>query len=130
MTMNIREPIPNVSRMSIGRGRTPVRHNWEIDPLLALHREMNLLFDNAFRGFFRGPDVAPFGFDQASDWPNVEVTETDNDVKVTAELPGLDEKDVKVELSNNMLIIDGEKKSEMEDQNRWFSERYYGRSER
>jgi hypothetical protein len=42
----------------------------------------------------------------------------------------IDETDVSVELSNNVLTIDGEKKSEIEDQNRWFSERYYGHFER
>ena len=95
-----------------------------------LHREMNLLFDSGFRGFFRGADVAPFGFETAATWPHVEVAETDREIKVTAELPGLDEKDVKVELSNNTLTIDGERKGETEDQNRWFSERYYGRFQR
>jgi HSP20 family protein len=63
-------------------------------------------------------------------WPNVEVTETDTEVKVTAELAGLDEKDVSVELANGMLTITGEKKSETEDKDRVFSERYYGRFER
>jgi HSP20 family protein len=51
-------------------------------------------------------------------------------VKVTAELPGLDEKDVQVELANGVLSIKGEKKTETEDKERRFSERYYGRFER
>jgi HSP20 family protein len=51
-------------------------------------------------------------------------------VTVTAELPGLDEKDVGIELANGMLAIKGEKKTEMQDQDRRFSERYYGRFER
>jgi HSP20 family protein len=61
------------------------------------------------------------------DWPSVEVSETDKEIKVTAELPGLDEKDVKVELANRVLAIAGEKKTETEDKDRLFSERYYGR---
>jgi HSP20 family protein len=63
-------------------------------------------------------------------WPNIEVSETDTDVQVTAELPGLDEKDVQVELANGILSIKGEKKTETEDKDRRFSERYYGRFER
>jgi HSP20 family protein len=63
-------------------------------------------------------------------WPNIEVSETDKDVKVTAELPGLEEKDVGVELANGVLAIKGEKKTETEDRSRRFSERYYGRFER
>lgn len=100
-------------------------HRNEGNPFLALHREMNRLFDDAFRSF----DIAPFS-DRGIGWPNVEVSETEKEVKVTAELPGLEEKDVNVELANGMLTISGEKKSETEDKERRFSERYYGRFER
>jgi HSP20 family protein len=93
---------------------------------LALHREMNRLFDNAFRSF----DIGPFGRMQAMDWPKVEVSETETEMKVTAELPGLEEKDVNVELANGVLSISGERKSETEDKERRFTERYYGRFER
>ena len=128
--MNMRELFPHRNGTPTSRGQSPIRRNEEIDPLLMLHREMNLLFDSAFRGFFRGADMASFGYERAATWPNVEVAETDREIKVMAELPGLDEKDVKVELSNNTLTIDGERKGETEDQNRWFSERYYGHFQR
>ena len=113
------------------RGREmTVRRGEELNPFMTLHREMNRLFDDVFRGF----EVAPFGsdrfFDRAMGWPNIEVSETDKNVKVTAELPGLDEKDVQVELANGVLAIKGEKKTETEDKDRLFSERYYGRFER
>jgi HSP20 family protein len=105
----------------------------EVSPFLTLHREMNRLFDDVFRGF----DLTPFGPDRWLDrvggnwhWPNIELSETDKEIKVTAELPGLDEKDVDVELSNGVLSISGEKKSESEDKDQRFSERYYGRFER
>jgi HSP20 family protein len=52
------------------------------------------------------------------------------EVTVTAELPGLDEKDIEVALANGVLAIKGEKKTESEDKDRLFSERYYGRFER
>jgi HSP20 family protein len=112
------------------RGREVTVRREEANPFLALHREMNRLFDDVFRGF----DLAPFGFDRGFDrmigWPNIEVSDTDKEVKVTAELPGLEEKDVELELANGILAIKGEKRTEMEDKDRLFSERYYGRFER
>jgi HSP20 family protein len=63
-------------------------------------------------------------------WPSIEVSETDKDVKITAEVPGLEEKDMQLELANGVLTIKGEKKTETEDKERLFSERYYGRFER
>jgi len=47
-----------------------------------------------------------------------------------AELPGLEQNDVAIELSDGVLTISGEKKSETEDKGRFFSERYYGHFER
>lgn len=91
---------------------------------------MNRLFDDVFRGF----DISPFGsdrfFDRSVGWPNIEVSETGHEVKVTADLPGMDEKDVQIELANGVLAIRGEKKTETEDKERLFSERYYGQFER
>jgi HSP20 family protein len=125
--MALRDLIP----WNNNRGRElSVRRGEEANPFLTLHREMNRLFDDVFRGF----DVAPFGserfFERAMGWPNIEVSETDKEVKVTAELPGLDEKDIEVELANGVLAIRGEKKTETDDKDRLFSERYYGRFER
>jgi HSP20 family protein len=123
--MTIRDLIP------WNRGRDiSVHRSEEANPFLTLHREMNRLFDDVFRGF----DLVPFGsnrmFDRAFGGPNIEISETDNEVKVAAELPGLDEKDVQVELANGVLVIRGEKRTETEDKDRLFSERTYGRFER
>jgi len=102
----------------------------EFNPLLTLHLEINRLFDDVFRGF----DLARFGagrlFDRVIGWPNVEVSETDKEMRITAELPGLDESNVEVELANGVLAIKGEKTTETQDKDRLFSERYYGRFER
>jgi HSP20 family protein len=121
----IRDLIP----WSRGREMSASRGD-EFSPFLTLHREMNRLFEDVFRGF----DLAPFGgsrlFERTMGWPNIEVSETDKDMKVTAELPGLDEKDVQVELANGVLAIKGEKKTETEDKERRFSERTYGHFER
>jgi HSP20 family protein len=58
------------------------------------------------------------------------VSETDKESTVTAKLPGLDEKDVHVEVANGVLAIAGEKRTETEDKDRRFGERSYGRFER
>lgn len=124
--MTIRDLIPWNNR---GRN-IDTRRGEEGNPFLALHREIDRVFDNVMRGF----DVAPFGasrvFNGAMSWPNVDVTENDKEVKVTADLPGLEEKDVQVELANGVLAIRGEKKTETEDKDRLFSERYYDHFER
>ncbi|HET9904394.1 MAG TPA: Hsp20/alpha crystallin family protein [Xanthobacteraceae bacterium] len=113
------------------RGRdVSVRSREDVNPFLALHREVNRLFDEVLRGFDLGPTGLDRFFDRSVGWPNIEVSETDREVKVTAELPGLDEKDVDVSLANGMLTIRGEKRTETEDRDRLFSERFYGRFER
>jgi len=58
------------------------------------------------------------------------VSETDKDLRISAELPGMDEKDVEVLMGDGVLTIRGEKKSEVEDKASAFSERFYGRFER
>jgi HSP20 family protein len=104
-----------------------VRRGEEFNPLMTLHREMNRMFDDVFRGAFDSPGWRHNGW---IGWPHVEVSETDSELKVCAEIPGLDEKDVEVELTNGILVIKGEKKTESEEKDRRFSERFYGRFER
>lgn len=64
--------------------------------------------------------------------PVVDVTEDDKAYKVTAELPGLDEKNIDVSVSNHRLTIKGEKRQEKEekDKNHYLSERSYGSFQR
>ncbi len=111
------------------QGRNIEQRGADVHPFLALHREMNRMFDDVFRGF----DLAPFGSARAFDglsWPQLDIEETDKEVRITAELPGLEEKDVSLDIANGVLSISGEKKSQTEDKDRRFSERYYGRFER
>jgi HSP20 family protein len=87
---------------------------------------MERLFDD-----FLAPIEAP-AFAAGQDggvWPSVDVEETDKTYKVTAELPGLELKDVEVTLRDNALIISGEKRREHkeEDGGRTYAERSYGR---
>lgn len=76
------------------------------EPLEALHREINRLFDDVSRGF--GLFGAADREDLAS--PRIEVVETDKDLCVTAELPGVDPKDVDVTLEDDLLTLRGEKR--------------------
>jgi HSP20 family protein len=125
--MNMRDLIP----WNRNPQTTPSRFREEGDPFMTLHREMNRLFDDVFRGFdMLSPGSMGHSMGHAAGWPHVEVVETDKDVRICAELPGLDEKDVEVLMHDGVLTIRGEKKSEIEDKERAFSERYYGRFER
>jgi len=106
----------------------PMLHRDE-SPFLTLHREMNRLFDDVWRNFDALPVSGRSG-GWSQSWPSVEVSETDKEIAVTAELAGLDEKDIDASLDNGTLVLKGEKRAENEDKNRQFSERYYGRFER
>jgi HSP20 family protein len=120
--MNMRDLIP----WSRNNGSSPVPYGEPMSPFLSLHREMNRLFDDALRSF---ETPALFGGGMQS-WPRIEVTEQDNQIQIAAELPGMEEKDVEVLLNDGALVIRGEKKSETQDKERQFSERFYGRFER
>lgn len=99
------------------------------DPFVTFHREMNRLFDDVFRGFGNFGSLGRPMMEGQFSWPRIELNETDNAVTVSAELPGLSEKDVQVEIANGILSIRGEKKAE-HDQGGKYSERYYGAFER
>jgi HSP20 family protein len=123
--MNIRDLIPWA-----GPSQMPdLFRDERSGPVMRLHREMNRLFDEAFRNFDL-PTLAGRGALAEMTWPNVELTATDKDITVTAEIPGMEEKDVEVLLSDGILTIRGEKKSEVENKERQFSECFYGRFER
>jgi len=70
---------------------------------------------------FEDFDIAPLGSADLIFADAGEVSETDSDVKVTAELPGLEEKEVEIQLANGVLAIKGEKKTETEYKDRRFS---------
>ena len=100
------------------------------DPFVAFHREMNRLFDDVFRGF-----GGPLGFGTTRlegrfGWPKIELSETDKALTISAELPGMTEKDVQIEIANGVLTLRGEKKAERNGDGKFFSERYYGAFER
>ncbi|MFC4352594.1 Hsp20/alpha crystallin family protein [Fodinicurvata halophila] len=118
--MSVRDLIP--------RTRTtdrPLATERGSDPFLGLQREINRLFDDTFNGF-----AAPALFRNGESWPRVELKDSDKELQVSAELPGLEEKDVELSLEQNALVIRGEKQHEEKDDERRFSEFHYGRFER
>src|SRR4051794_36549121 len=104
----------------------PSRRAEEVSPFLTLHREMNRLFDDVFNSFGNTPSL----MGRLPACPSVEVIQSDKDLRISAELPGLDEKDVEVLVDCGVLTIRGEKKAETEEKGRRFTERAYGRCER
>lgn len=109
----------------VPKARVGAPDRWISDsPFFALHREMNRLFDDTFR------TLGATQFGAAAGWPSVEVSETDKSVKVTAELAGIDEKDLELHVEDDVLTLKGEKRTETEDKDKHYSEHFYGRFER
>jgi len=118
--MNVRSLIP------VGRDRGLTSR--EYMPFAALHREMERLFEDFTRGWPTLTRGWPAMGTTAETMPSMDVVETEREIEVTAELPGLTEKDVKVNVADNVLTISGEKKAEKEekDKNYRVFERSYG----
>ena len=92
---------------------TPSRYRDEGDPFMTLHREMNRLFDDVFRTFDMAPLGTLGGTGRRAGWPSVEVSETDKDVRISAELPGLEDKDVEVLMGDG--VLDPPRREEVRD---------------
>jgi len=102
------------------------------DPFMTLHREMNRLFDDVIRGPV-GPARAQGGGQSPMLMsPNVDVTETEKEVRVRAELPGVAEKDIELSLDDNVLTLRAEKRQERTEEREGvhFSERSFGTFQR
>jgi HSP20 family protein len=109
-------------------------------PFENLHREVDRLFEDFGRGFWISPFRRPT-FDIEPSWrrelawgaaPSVDVVEKDNAYEITAELPGMDEKNVEVKLADGGLTIKGEKQEEKEEKKKdyYLHERQFGSFER
>jgi HSP20 family protein len=109
-------------------------------PFESLRREVDRLFDDFDGGFFRSPfrrarfDLKPFWRRELT-WPAmpaVDVVEGEKAYEVTAELPGMDEKNIEVKVANDALTIRGEKKEEKEEKQKdyYVQERHFGSFER
>lgn len=93
-----------------------------VSPFAQLQTEIDRLFEQFSRNIH-----VPF-FSNGDLIPSMDISETDKQIEVTAELPGLEPKDVEINLADNVLTIRGEKKDEKEekDKNRRVIERSYG----
>ena len=96
--------------------------------LLSIRDEVNRLFDN----FFTGLPERRRGLLEGEWAPSVDVAETDNEVVVTAELPGVEQDDVDITITDDVLTLKGEKKEEKEvkEKNYHRIERSYGSFQR
>ena len=110
------------------RERTPERDLAAWHPFESLRQQMERLFDE-FDGGFRSPALRMFPSDNGSfAMPAVDVVEKENAYEILAELPGMDEKNVDVEVKEDFLTITGEKREEKEEKKKGYhlQERSYG----
>ena len=108
---------------------------YERDPFSAFRRQMDRLFEDFFaplEGRSFGAPLASAPQAMAGAWPSLDVHETGEAYAVTAELPGMEEKDIELNLQDNVLTISGEKRQERKegDGGRSYTERSYGRFQR
>jgi HSP20 family protein len=127
------------SPVEVKRAAAPVRTPARIetpDVWRSFRGEMDRMFDRfGFPSFRRMFDVEPFWNYESSlgvAVPAVDVTEDENAFKISAELPGMTEKDIDVTVSGDVLVLKGEKRQEREqkEKNRYVSERSYGAFQR
>lgn len=87
-------------------------------PVATLHREVDRLFDDFFRGFDKFPTL-PFREGSLTEFsPKINVSENDKEIEVTVEVPGMDQNDVEINLRDDVLTIKGEKKQEKEEKDK------------
>jgi HSP20 family protein len=110
------------------------------DPWQSFRSELDRMFDR-FSGGFGFPSLRRM-FDLQPSWhpetafgmtaPAVDVSEEEEAYKITAELPGLSEKDIDVTVTGDMIVLKGEKQQEREEKqkHRYISERSYGAFQR
>lgn len=133
----------SVKKMPVTTEHKSDRHPVTTDlwrPLEKLRQQVDHLFDD----FNLGSNLSPFSrglFDVEPFWrrelagrgmPAVDITEKDKSYEITAEVPGMDQKNIEIKLSNGSLIIKGEKQEDKEEKRKGYhlSERHYGSFER
>ena len=94
--------------------------------LLDLSNDFDRLVDSFFNRDLMVPEVLGMSY------PVMDVEETDDEFRITAELPGMKKDDIKITFQDNILTISGEKKSEKkrEDKNLYYAERRFGKFSR
>jgi len=128
-------PIKTEDKKIEQKAAAPARHPFE-----TLRREVDRLFEDFSSDFWRAPfrrsalDIEPFwrrGWTLGAT-PAVDIVEKDNAYEVVAELPGMDEKNIEVNIANGTLTIKGEKHEEKEEKKKdyYLQERRFGSFER
>ena len=94
------------------------------NPFTALQQEIDRLFDGFSRGFTSFPNLPT----TRELMPSMDVSETDKEIEITTELPGLEEKDIQLNVADDVLTVRGEKKNEREESEKDYHlvERSYG----
>jgi len=124
----------NPSIASDKDSRSLAERTMNSSPMMQLHQDIDRLFNEAMRGF-GAPSIGDTSFfNSNSDLlkPSTNIAADDKNYTITVEVPGVDESEVELELSNNTLTIKGEKHKEQEEQNKEFHriERSFGKFER
>ncbi len=107
------------------RSRSAVSNDAWPGSIFSLHREMDKLFGDVLKN---SGEIST-----NADWtPRVNIAETEKDFQISAELPGIEEKDVEVTLHDGVLTIKGQRQSEAEQKDKNFHriESFYGSFER
>ena len=106
-------------------------------PFEGMRKEVDRLFEDFGDDFWRRPfrslaQLEPVWSRNLVATPAVDVSETDKAYEIAPEMPGMDEKNIEVNVANGGLTIKGEKKEEKEEQQKdyYFSERRYGSFQR
>jgi HSP20 family protein len=141
LSEKVKELIPKKRK----KGQLPVHvdkypvfqpHEWE-QPFMELRKATDRLFDDFFRNF-RLPvseGQTPWGLTPGlfgEEWPRVDISETDEEIQVTAELPGVDKDNMDVSVTDDRITIRGEKRQQGEKQEKEYYkiERSYGSFQR
>ena len=121
------------------RCRKALRHEEAVSPFEALRREIDRLFEDfrpaGWRMALRRHSAFELGWPRLEGWqlnPAMDMVEKDAAFEITAELPGIDEKNVEIRLANGNLTIRGEKQEVKEEREKEYhlSERCYGAFQR
>ena len=118
------------------KAQSPALQSWR--PFERLRQEIDRLFEDFDGGFRRWPasrplaNVVPFWREEWPIAPAVDVAETEKAYEITAELPGLDEKNIEVKFADGVLTIKGEKQQEKEEKKKdyYLNERSFGSFQR
>ncbi|WP_407165997.1 Hsp20/alpha crystallin family protein [Bradyrhizobium sp. ORS 111] len=130
--------MPNETKLPVTKKTSEAAFAGEVwCPFETLRQEVDRLFEDFSEDSWRRPIRSLAAFDRA--WPRkvaatpaVDVAESDMAYEITAEMPGMDEKNIEVSLANSGITIKGEKKEEKEEKSKdyYLSERRYGSFER